>query len=252
MTGTDIFAQVAKPPGLDASLGALLIGIILGQCLYGALCVQVFCYYQHNFKNDPLYIKFMVTSSCIIFHFLICGKRLLETVHTVFLCVTLYQTAVTHYGEVDYLAIAPWPMIYSVLVTGLVETPVQIFFAYRVYALSKWRIIPSITIIAAVACLGITITDSIRASKIKFQVEFQDSSLALIATALAMGVAVDVSNTVCLVWILVQSKGPVNRTRQMVDTLVVWTIERGKRTIIHIPFLLCASTHLDWSHHVCS
>ncbi|THU85951.1 hypothetical protein K435DRAFT_684652 [Dendrothele bispora CBS 962.96] len=200
MTATNIFAQVAKPPGLDASLGALLIGIILGQCLYGALCVQVFCYYQHNFKNDPLYIKFMVV-----------WCWLLETVHTVFLCVTLYQTAVTHYGEVDYLAIAPWPMIYSVLVTGLVETPVQIFFAYRVYTLSKWRIIPSITMITAVACLGITIVDSIRASNMKFIIEFQDSSLALIATALAMRVAVDVSNTVCLVWILVQSKGAVSR-----------------------------------------
>lgn len=64
-------------------------------------------------------------------------SRVLETVHTIFLCMTLYLTAVTHFGEVEYLAIASWPQIYSVFVTGLVETPVQVGASCAVRFLSK-------------------------------------------------------------------------------------------------------------------
>ncbi|THH18388.1 hypothetical protein EW146_g2585 [Bondarzewia mesenterica] len=39
---------------LDSTLGAIEIGILLSSCLYGAMAVQAYNYYQANFKNDGI------------------------------------------------------------------------------------------------------------------------------------------------------------------------------------------------------
>jgi hypothetical protein len=51
------------PPALDSTLGAVQIGIVISLCLYGAMCVQVFNYYQAGFQKEYLHVRVLVCST---------------------------------------------------------------------------------------------------------------------------------------------------------------------------------------------
>jgi len=52
----------ATMPSLDASLGAIEIGVIVSSALFGLLIVQCYTYYQADFK-DEWFLKTLVSAS---------------------------------------------------------------------------------------------------------------------------------------------------------------------------------------------
>ncbi|KAJ3924660.1 MAG: hypothetical protein NXY57DRAFT_969352 [Lentinula lateritia] len=206
--------QSPAPPPLDASLGAIIIGSILAFCLYGAMGIQVYCYYQHNFNKDPFWIKFLV-----------CWSTFIETIHTVFISVTLYQTVVTHFGDYSYLTVAHWPLSYSVAMSTLISAPVQTFYAFRISTLSKKVWVLCLSILASIIRVALGFTDAALSEKATELLVFQHKFLGYIVGALAVGIAVDIVNTISLILLLLKNKGmSIRSSRKTIDRLVLWTV----------------------------
>ncbi|KAJ3808526.1 hypothetical protein EV368DRAFT_86215 [Lentinula lateritia] len=217
--------QSPAPPPLDASLGAIIIGSILAFCLYGAMGIQVYCYYQHNFNKDPFWIKFLV-----------CWSTFIETIHTVFISVTLYQTVVTHFGDYSYLTVAHWPLSYSVAMSTLISAPVQTFYAFRISTLSKKVWVLCLSILASIIRVALGFTAAALSIIATELLVFQHKFLGYIVGALAVGIAVDIVNTISLILLLLKNKGmSIRSSRKTIDRLVLWTpvdLETGLLTSI--------------------
>jgi hypothetical protein len=71
-------------------------------------------------------------------------SRLLETLHTVFIWMYLYEISVTNYGRPAALDGLPWHVDVSLMLQGFVGSAVQAFFSYRAWIVSGkiWLAIP--------------------------------------------------------------------------------------------------------------
>ncbi|KAJ4496594.1 hypothetical protein C8R41DRAFT_761726 [Lentinula lateritia] len=195
-------------PSIDSSLGAMIIGSIFAFCLYGALCVQAYCYHQHNFNKDPFL-----------------SQRLMETIHTVFISITLYETIVTHFGDYTYFTTSHWPLSYSVPLSTFICAPVQTFYAFRVTTLSKKAWVLYLSMLASTAQIALSFVEATLSEKARELVVFQHKFLGYIVGALVAVIFVDTINTISLTFYLLKNKEMSMRSsKQVIDRLLLWTI----------------------------
>ncbi|KAJ3897896.1 hypothetical protein F5879DRAFT_813353 [Lentinula edodes] len=188
------------PPSIDSSLGAMIIGSIFAFCLYGALCVQVYHYHQHNFKKDPLWIKLLNAPLISL------SQRLMETIHTAFISITLYETIVTHFGDYTYFTTSHWPLSYSVPLSTFICAPVQTFYAFRVTTLSKKAWVLYLSMLASTARVALSFVEAVLSEKARELVVFQHKFLGYIVGALVAVIFVDTINTISLTFHLLKNK----------------------------------------------
>ncbi|KAF8309125.1 hypothetical protein DL93DRAFT_2046483, partial [Clavulina sp. PMI_390] len=128
----------------------------LAQCfnwtLFGILCLQVYIY-TLRFSKDLTYIKTLV--------------------YTVFALDLFFMAAITHagwavlvanWGDVNILHLLPWTWAMVPVNSGVVSCIVQLFFAYRIWKLSKsWKMPTLIALITITQCVFAIITGTIAA-----------------------------------------------------------------------------------------
>jgi hypothetical protein len=136
---------------LGPTLGANEIGILISSVFLGITTVQLYMYFKNDFK-DPLWIRLLVSNVrvynhnfCLIFfkgdfcvvigfswlaNFALHNKRFtyrsLETVHTIFVWIYLYDITVTNYGNPSVLAASPWTLSMSSVFDGIIGGTVQV------------------------------------------------------------------------------------------------------------------------------
>ncbi|GAA5992152.1 hypothetical protein JCM11641_003256 [Rhodosporidiobolus odoratus] len=127
-TPTPAPAAGAAPaiPDMDPTIGAFLIGTIFSIFLAGVTCVQVVNYYEHFGRSD---IKLLVG--------VVTGLLICDLFHTAICSYTIYFWTVTHYGNLASLVHAPWTFTWDPFLTGVVTSVVQLFYAWRVFVVSK-------------------------------------------------------------------------------------------------------------------
>ncbi|TNY17414.1 hypothetical protein DMC30DRAFT_120475 [Rhodotorula diobovata] len=124
-------AEAALPPApafppLDSSIGAFLIGTILGVFLAGVTSVQAYTYFSWFGKTDRKLISGVVVTLLVI-----------DLFHTAISVYTIYLWTVTHYGDIAFLVKCPWSFTWDPFLTGLVAFIVQLFYAWRVFVVSR-------------------------------------------------------------------------------------------------------------------
>ncbi|KAL0575891.1 hypothetical protein V5O48_006091 [Marasmius crinis-equi] len=212
--------RLEHPPSLDVNLGLVMIGFMVAICLYGAMAVQVFCYYQHDFKNDSRWTKLLVL-----------WTTTLETLHTILIAIALYKITVTHFADYNYLLNSQWPVEYSVAVSAVISTSVQnlaytkAFYAFRVCTLSQnyWYLV--FIVLASLARFGLALAAAVLSEKVKVLQIFRNENIGYIVSVLGIGIMVDILNTGVLTFVLVRQKEhAVKGSRRIIDKLVLWTI----------------------------
>ncbi|KAJ7797013.1 hypothetical protein B0H14DRAFT_3549330 [Mycena olivaceomarginata] len=118
------------PSKLDDTLGVLLVGTLVSYVLFGALTLQVHVYCG-RFPQDSIKMKAMVGAVW-------CG----EVEHAISLGMAVYTNLITYFGHPERHP--PNSLLATILLGGLVSFSVQIFFAFRIYALSRSFWIPCI------------------------------------------------------------------------------------------------------------
>ncbi|KAJ7062778.1 hypothetical protein C8F01DRAFT_1230376 [Mycena amicta] len=204
-------------PNVQLSYGPMLIGVFVNMILFGVLVGQALTYYQ-VYKADARWMKFFVGFLLFI-----------ETANTALDMYMMYQPLILEYGQKPKFF--PDVFMTEPLIIVLVSMPIQMFFAWRIYQLTKSLWIPIIISIFAVASFagGIWTTIMIRILRefVKKPLLHHPALLWFLASCVA-----DVLITVSLVITLSKKKTGFAATDSVVDKIIRATIQTGLITAL--------------------
>ncbi|KAF8191288.1 hypothetical protein BJ912DRAFT_925254 [Pholiota molesta] len=190
-------SRASLPLKLDNTLGALLVGGLVGMALWGITCVQTYNYFMHIKNRDRVLLKLMVL-------FLWC----LDTLDSVFSGHTLYYYMVENYGNLLSLIKPIWSIVFRVALTSTLNFTIRLLFAHRILR----RLI-------ATAHFAIGILLTVKVAAVSSFAELSSISNLLYAL-FAVSTASELSVTVILSWLLYRSRtGYSNEHGMMVAVL---------------------------------
>ncbi|KAJ6489437.1 hypothetical protein DFH09DRAFT_1209194 [Mycena vulgaris] len=203
---------MAPLPNVQLSYGPMLIGVFFNMILYGVFIGQTLTYYQIYHKDDA-WMRFFVLYLFV-----------LETVNTGFDMAMMYQPLIVEYGRTpDYF---PVVFITQPMIVVLVSTPIQVFFAWRIWSITKLVWVPAVISIFAVAALAGGLWTAAKVGMIKefiHKPELHDSALLWFLASCAA----DVLITVSLVMTLSHRKTGFVATDSVIDKIIRTTIQTG-------------------------
>ncbi|KAJ7507868.1 hypothetical protein B0H11DRAFT_147767 [Mycena galericulata] len=199
---------------LNKTFGALLIGVIAAVLLYGVTCVQAF-YYFNNYQ-DGLWAKTLVAVLWV-----------LETVHSIFGCHAIYFFVITNYGNPASLAKATWSAILTLLVSSFIMLLVHLFYAKRVWHMSRGNIfLTALIVMFALGHSGMGFVIAVRAFELQDFAAFVKIT-GVVDSALSLAVVTDVLIAATLSYYLHTSRSGLARTDSLINRLLVYTINNG-------------------------
>ncbi|KAJ7851975.1 hypothetical protein B0H13DRAFT_2399066 [Mycena leptocephala] len=222
----------------DTVAGALLVGTLISYALFGVATIQAYIYYG-RFPKDSGRMKTLVAAVW-------CG----EFAHTVCIAISLYNMIITNFGHPENLKVLPPSLLASAFIGSLVSFTVQMFFTFRIYALSKHLFIPLIC--AALSLFRLVPPNVIvlgfgTSQPVPIFLKQWGKLFDAIWAASAVN---DLLIAGTLVYLLYQRRSNVlERTAAIVDKLIAWTIETGVVTsiasiIMMIVFITLPSTFI--------
>ncbi|CAA7265496.1 unnamed protein product [Cyclocybe aegerita] len=201
----------------EVAHGWMFIGFTLNMLLLGVMMTQVYLYYA-QYKGDKAWIKIFVA-----------GLFLADTVNTIFMFVYLYRCFITFFGDNEALSTADWLFATepSTTASGLIACAVQLFFAWRVYVLSKtWIYAGCITALAITGGIASIVT-AVEVGRTPSFVDFQNFKATVIVW-LASEAICDVMITT----VLRKHKTGFQRSDMVVDRIIRITVQTGLITMI--------------------
>ncbi|KAJ6525899.1 hypothetical protein DFH09DRAFT_1188152 [Mycena vulgaris] len=208
----------ASPPALDGTLGAMEIGTAVATFLFGILTLQTFNYYR-EFSKDSILIKGTIA---LIWLF--------ELGHTICSLHSIYWITITTYSRPpnSFIVKPPQSLIVSLFSAGI-DAVVQIFFGNRIRVLSgRPHVFFLCLAMAALRFIcDIALVSTIWVFNAGFTV-LESKVHWVMITASTVGPAADIVIALAMcyyLWELRESGLRFNRTRTMVDTLMIWTVE---------------------------
>ncbi|KAJ3501837.1 hypothetical protein NLJ89_g9161 [Agrocybe chaxingu] len=211
----------------------MLLGCFINVLLLGIMITQVYLYYT-TYKRDQLWMKIYVA---VLF--------VLDVVNTVFIFVYLYRSFITFFGDFDFIEKADHYVATDPATTGLVGTMVQLFFAWRIFVLTKTWIYSAIITVLAVTAGICSILSSVGVARTPKFTEFHAFKNPVIVWLVA-SVVDDILITSILVWYFLRhplgsiheklpqrkNKTGFQRSDMMIDRIIRVTIQTGLLTMI--------------------
>ncbi|KIM66841.1 hypothetical protein SCLCIDRAFT_21616 [Scleroderma citrinum Foug A] len=207
--------------------GPFLVGVAINIFLYGIMVTQMYLYYS-SYKSDHFWMKFFVG-----FLFLA------DTINTLFDFVYIYQALVNHFGDSLWLTTANWGKLFATdpVMTGLIGGSVQLFFAWRIYVLTKNPLVVSAVVLLSVAGFLGSVGTTIGVRMVPAFVQFQKFEVIVIIW-LACAACADIIITTALVLHLRSQKSGFSATDDVIDRVIRLTMQTGLVTS------LCAAVDL--------
>ncbi|KIP12549.1 hypothetical protein PHLGIDRAFT_124074 [Phlebiopsis gigantea 11061_1 CR5-6] len=224
----------------SSTLGALLIGALLAVFLSGIVTMQVLVYYG-LYPNDRAMIKSIV--SVIWF---------LDLLHTAMICSANWMYLITHFGGDLSSQKILWPISYdesnmppaskvTIALTAIVTFLVHCFFTSRVYSISKqkWFVAAPLGLLAFLRVVS-AMTCTAQMVHAKTWVTFRQKSAWLFTTGLTISAVLDFFIALALIMYLQKSRTGWKAMDQLIDTIILYTIESGLLTsVVAILSLIC-------------
>ncbi|KAJ7627022.1 hypothetical protein FB45DRAFT_1004637 [Roridomyces roridus] len=225
------------------TLGAMEMGATAGSFLFGILTLQVFNYYR-QFPDDSRTLKSIVPRSRTYPVLHPVGK---SPDHIYFWSVTTFNEPQTR------LLIPPQALIVSVFFAAFVFALVQLFFSHRIFSLSGSLLLflPCITLTVVRFVFDIMLMASFWKYPEGFVILRQKVYWIMIianTTGPAADIAICMSMSYCL-WKIRREGVQFNRTRKIVDTLMLWAVETTFVTSvcgILVPIMFRTRDDLVW------
>ncbi|KAI0633134.1 hypothetical protein C8Q77DRAFT_1158546 [Trametes polyzona] len=211
----------SKPPTLDSTFGSFLLGIYIALMLYGISIHQLYRYLLRYYHQDGYTVKAFV----IVTFFL-------ETLLTIVSLHACYHYLVANSFKPNSLIQGVWSFDAISLLSGLVISIAQCFFARRVYKLRpKLYPLAAISVLFSFAAFALATTASVRNSTASSLINPESYVLP---DALGMGAAVvsDTLTTSVLIVVLRKSRTGLRQTDLVLERLILYTINTGLLTVI--------------------
>ncbi|KAJ6586613.1 hypothetical protein B0H10DRAFT_2234356 [Mycena sp. CBHHK59/15] len=221
---------MAPLPDVHLSYGPMLIGVFFNMILYG---VRALFFFPSTY---PYIAPLQVFIGQVLTYYQICRKDgawmryfvlylfVLETLNTGFDMAMMYQPLILQYGEqLDYF---PTVFITEPMMVVLVSTPIQIFFAWRIWTITKMVWVPVIITVFAIAALAGGLWTAAKVGLIKEFIHKPELHTSALLWFLSSCVA-DVLITISLVMTLSSRKTGFVATDSVIDKIIRTTIQTG-------------------------
>ncbi|KAF7339072.1 hypothetical protein MVEN_01983600 [Mycena venus] len=206
-------------PNVQLLYGPMLVGVFLNLILYGVLLGQTLNYFQ-VYKRDPTWMRLFVGYLFAV-----------STANSVLAMHMMYEPLIIGYGQKPVFF--PTVFMSESLCVVLVSMPIQVFFAWRIYQLTKSPWVPVLIAFTAIASFGGGVWTTVMVHVLKLFAKKPLLHQPALVWFLTSCVA-DVLITVSLVWTLTGKKTGFSATDSVVDKIIRATIQTGLITAIFI------------------
>ncbi|KAH9918047.1 uncharacterized protein B0H18DRAFT_681518 [Fomitopsis serialis] len=205
---------------LDGLAGPPLVGYFFSWALLGVLNVQIYLYYV-KFQKDHTFLQVLVYAILA-----------LEWIQTILLTVDAFDSFVYHYGDPAALTSTNRPGWFSLpLLCGLVSTPVQCYFAWRIWKLFRTVILCGILVFFSIVQLifGIITVTGVQLRDVSTTSEIGLSRTALAVDCIFLGgsALVDAIIAVAMTILLLRLKNGMLKTDMMINKVIRFGVESG-------------------------
>ncbi|SJK98193.1 uncharacterized protein ARMOST_01454 [Armillaria ostoyae] len=202
--------------------GPQIVGYLLHWGLFGTLSVQLYLYYL-AFPNDRQFIKYLVY-----------GVYIVEFVQTILASHDAFASFGYGFGDLDALTDVHFNWLIVPIMTAITGSVGQGFYAYRIFILSKSRIVPVFVICVSLTSFVAAIITGIHVFKAgditKLNVRTTSISVGITCASSAL---CDIIIAVYMTYYLLRSNTTgFHRTRILVTKLIRLTIETGSLTAV--------------------
>ncbi|KAH9036629.1 hypothetical protein EDB85DRAFT_2273658 [Lactarius pseudohatsudake] len=198
------------------TLGAFFIGTILSSTIYGITWLQVYSYYNNHSSRDRWPLKSFVAFLMLV-----------DSANVAFIIQTNYHLNVTNFGDYQSLPFVPWITLSSYIL----EVSVELFYAYRIYRLSKGSpyLPAAISVVSLTSfAIGIFYCAKVLEHIHDLGNRFQGLSMATFGCK----VLCDVLITFGMVHALLSNRSQVRRTNNVLNLLAIYTINCGALNLV--------------------
>lgn len=234
---TDVVRSVTAPLMIGAAITTALLGLTLN---------QTFTYFATFPKDRTIYR--LIVGTLIV----------LDVVQTVFSQLTLWRWFIqapqdTVLGKTGI----PWPFAFSPMLCGLTTAVVQTFYAYRVFVLSRRRMInPLIIVFGALVQLSWSTYATTQIIKIREFSRFHIHLRSIISWFwLGTAALTDCFLTVNLIYWLSNSKTQIHQTNSLLNSLILLAIETNCLTFavaaLDLILFICRSDSAHLAPNLC-
>lgn len=199
------------------TFGAGFIGGMVAAILYGITTLQTYLYYVY-YPRDTNGLKVLVASIWVI-----------DTLHVSLMCHALYYYLVTSFGDADHLGTGVWSLFTSLGLNLLMAVLVQTYFAFRICHLTRSSIrwwLTSFLMLIVIAHFAFGL-ETVILMFIKKEFSALSDITLYAATPFAItAVLSDVFIAASLCILLHGNRSPFNETNTLVNTLIIYAINR--------------------------
>lgn len=219
--------------------GPLLLGFLFAWGLFGVLCTQVYTYLV-AFPSDLRVMRVFVWSIFI-----------LELILLVMTTNTAWWMFGSGYGDLTHFTQFDRTVPVQPLIAGLITTLFHAFYAWRIFTLSRNRVLPSLIGLITTTQLAITMYVAIHGgqSEGKLEAILGPDFRAFYTVWILSGIGGDIVVTLGMTWVLRRVKKfipPQAQTANKVSTLIRYTVETGLLiTIVAIMSMIMYLTRDD-------
>ncbi|KZV90700.1 hypothetical protein EXIGLDRAFT_837636 [Exidia glandulosa HHB12029] len=210
---TPLPEQVYLATVVQDLLAGCFIGTLLAMTLYG-ISLQQMHHYFRTYKQDPAWTKLTVLSVLLI-----------ETAMVILDIYFLYMSLISQFGFVKTVISGGGVFAANRALTGATATIVQIFFAWRVYVLSRQYIVPAVIVLLSFVgfggCLALTVVLA-HSRYDAYDMFEREAYIWAVST-----VAADVVITTAMVWTLSRRKTGYQGSDDQVDKIIKLTLQTG-------------------------
>ncbi|KAI0660103.1 hypothetical protein C8Q70DRAFT_1053340 [Cubamyces menziesii] len=213
--------ELSLPMQLDTTLGATFLGFACTCILYGITSLQTWMYFNYNFKDDR-------TLRGSVFFLWI-----LDTLHMLFLTLTMYRYVVTDFGNIPAIVKPTWSLVAMIVVVLISNLVVRAIFGMRILRLSggRWIIPACVVNILSVFVLGDGTYFAVEGLRVDNMVQVHHYSWSFYA-GFGAEVAADAIITISQCLLLVQMRTGLERTDSIISLMMKYSINTGLLTSI--------------------
>ncbi|KAK0226572.1 hypothetical protein IW262DRAFT_1480634, partial [Armillaria fumosa] len=201
--------------------GPEIVGYLLHWGLFGTLSVQLYLYYL-AFPNDKLFIKYLVY-----------GTYIVEFVQTILLSHDAFAMFGYGFGDLGALTDIHFYWLFGPIMSAITACVGHTFYAYRIFILSKSRIVPIFVICICLTSSVAAIITAVYLFQAGNITKLNNRKMSIAFGIWRAGSALcDIVIAICMTYYLMRSNTRFRRTQIMVTKLIRLTIESGAVTAI--------------------
>ncbi|PBK67136.1 hypothetical protein ARMSODRAFT_959283 [Armillaria solidipes] len=203
--------------------GPYIVGCLLNWGLFGTLSVQLYLYYL-AFPDDRRFTKYLVY-----------GIYVIEFGQTMLVAHDTFAIFGYGFGDLDVMDKINFYWLVGPIMSGVASCIGQVFYAYRIYILSKSRIISIFIICVALANSVMAMMIGIEYFKVGNITKLNSGNRRTYITvgiSCGVGALCDILIAICMTYYLMRSTTNFRRTRVLVTKIIRLTIETGSVTAV--------------------